>query len=45
MVYQGQAKDSMSYFGRIGFPIKKNSNPTDYYMRIMNKEGLSLEYL
>jgi ABC-type multidrug transport system ATPase subunit len=42
MVYQGQAKDSMAYFGKIGFPVKKHSNPTDYYMRIMNKEGLSL---
>lgn len=45
IVYQGQAKDSMKYFGGIGFPIKKHSNPTDYYMRIMNKEGLALEYL
>lgn len=45
IVYQGQAKDSMAYFESIGFKIKKHCNPTDYYMRIMNKEGLSLEYL
>ena len=45
IVYQGQSKDSMRYFGDIGFPVKKQSNPTDYYMKIMNKEGLSLEYI
>lgn len=37
IVYQGAALDSMRYFKSIGFVVKKHSNPTDYYMKIMNK--------
>ena len=45
IVYQGDSQSSMRYFSSIGFPVKKHSNPPDYYMKIMNKEGLSLEFL
>jgi len=45
IVYQGSSKLSPVYFKDIGFPIPPNSNPTDFYMRIMNKEGITLKYI
>lgn len=40
IVYQGSSKQSPYYFQRIGFPVPLNSNPTDFYMKTMNKEGV-----
>jgi hypothetical protein len=37
IVYQNESKKSVQYFGNIGFQIPANSNPTDFYMKIMNK--------
>jgi ABC-type multidrug transport system ATPase subunit len=45
IVYQGNSKQSVNYFKSIGFPIPLHSNPTDYYMKIMNKEGITLNYI
>lgn len=45
IVYQGSSKLSPIYFRNIGFPIASNSNPTDFYMKIMNKEGIALKYI
>ena len=35
----------MGYFRDLGFEMSWRSNPTDYYMRIMNKEGITLEFI
>ena len=45
IVYQGSSKTSPHYFKELGFPIALNSNPTDFYMKIMNKEGIALKYI
>lgn len=42
IIYDGQAKASMNYFSKIGFPVPIHTNPTDHYMKLMNKEGLML---
>lgn len=33
----------MTYFSKIGFPVPIHTNPTDHYMKLMNKEGLMLK--
>jgi len=45
IVYQGDSKQSMNYFKNIGFPVPPRSNPTDFYMKTMNKEGIDMKYL
>jgi ABC-type multidrug transport system ATPase subunit len=45
IVYQGSSKQSPHYFEKIGYPIPLNSNPTDFYMKVMNKEGIALKYI
>lgn len=45
IVYQGGSRESIEYFRSIGYPVNRHSNPTDYYMKIMNKEGISMDYL
>ena len=35
----------MNYFKQIGFPVPSRSNPTDFYMKIMNKEGVILDQI
>lgn len=42
IIYDGLAGASMSYFAKIGFPVPIHTNPTDHYMKMMNKEGLML---
>jgi len=42
IIYDGQASASMGYFNKIGFPVPIHTNPTDHYMKLMNKEGLML---
>jgi ABC-type multidrug transport system ATPase subunit len=37
IIYDGQASASMSYFSKIGFPVPIHTNPTDHYMKLMNK--------
>lgn len=34
--------ESMGYFSKIGHPVPRHTNPTDHYMKMMNKEGLML---
>lgn len=45
IIYDGQAKRSIKYFADIGLPVPKHTNPTDYYMKLMNKEGIMLSYI
>ena len=43
IIYDGQAQKSMAYFSKIGFPVPIHTNPTDHYMKLLNKEGLMLQ--
>ncbi|KAJ3109158.1 ATP-binding cassette sub- G member 1 [Phlyctochytrium planicorne] len=39
IMYQGPAANAVSYFGRLGYPCPKNSNPPDYFfMSILNTD-------
>lgn len=40
IIYQGLSKDSVDYFHQKGFTIPAFSNPSDYYMKLMNPDGL-----
>lgn len=33
----------MSYFGTIGFPCPRLTNPADFFMKLMNESGLILD--
>ena len=37
IIYDGRAQNSMAYFSKIGFPVPIHTNPTDHYMKLMNK--------
>jgi len=43
ILYKGPSKDSVNYFHKRGFVIPAFSNPSDYYMKLMNPEGLAVE--
>lgn len=43
MIYHGDAKDSLDYFKQLGFGMPKFNNPSDFYMKLMNEEGLRIE--
>lgn len=45
IIYDGEASQSIHYFASINMPVPKHTNPTDYYMKLMNKEGLMLSYI
>ena len=36
IVYQGRARDSTTYFLKMGLSCPIHSNPADYYMRILS---------
>lgn len=45
VVYNGGAMDSIAYFRSIGMAVPIHSNPLDHYMKLMNKEGIALQYM
>ena len=45
IVYHAGARESTHYFNKLGMTVPAHSNPTDYYMKIMNKEGIMLNYI
>jgi hypothetical protein len=45
IVYNGEAAASMNYFAKINMAVPMHSNPTDHYMKVMNKEGIMLKYI
>ena len=45
IVYHDNSKDSMAYFNKLGMPVPIHSNPIDHYMKLMNKEGIALQYI
>jgi ABC-type multidrug transport system ATPase subunit len=42
-IYQGSAKEAVESFAHIGFECPPLSNPSDYFMKLMNEEGLLVE--
>lgn len=45
VVYNGGAIDSIAYFRQLGMAVPVHCNPLDHYMKIMNKEGIALQYM
>lgn len=45
VVYHSKAKESMNYFSNLGMPVPPRSNPMDHYMKLMNKEGITLRLI
>jgi len=40
IVYQGPCKESVAYFGELGFPCPRYANPADHlFMRVLNDTG------
>ena len=35
IIYQGDPKASMRYFGELGYPVPERTNPPDHYMRVL----------
>ncbi len=36
---------AVNYFTNLGFKCPAYSNPSDFFMKLMNEEGLQIEYL
>ena len=45
IIYNGESSSSIQYFGRINMGVPVHSNPIDHYMKMMNKEGITLKYI
>ena len=45
IIYDDEVQKSINYFSSINLPVPKHTNPTDYYMKLMNKEGIMLKYI
>jgi len=45
IIYQGSSEESVGYFSKFGQVCPKNENPSNYFMKIMNPEGLIIEKL
>ncbi len=45
IIYDGKAQQSIEYFKRINLAVPRHTNPTDHYMKLMNKEGIMLSYI
>ena len=45
VIYNGDSASSIRYFGRINMGVPVHTNPIDHYMKMMNKEGIALNYI
>ena len=45
IIYNGDSASSIEYFKRIDIKVPVHKNPIDHYMKMMNKEGLILNYI
>jgi len=45
IIYDDEAQKSINYFSSINLAVPKHTNPTDHYMKLMNKEGIMLNYI
>ncbi|CAD8049574.1 unnamed protein product [Paramecium sonneborni] len=43
IIYQGDAEQAINYFANMGYSCPNFSNPSDYFMKLMNEEGLLVE--
>ncbi len=45
IIYYGSADKSTSYFKSIGFPVPVHDNPSNHYLKLMNREGVIEKYI
>jgi ABC-type multidrug transport system ATPase subunit len=45
IIYHGDAQTATDYLDKHGFPLPPYSNPSDFFMKLMNEEGLMIEKL
>ena len=45
IIYNGDSASSINYFAQINMGVPLHTNPIDHYMRMMNKEGIILNYI
>ena len=45
VIYQGDAQLALDYFNSISYECPSLTNPADFFMKIMNPEGMMIEYL
>ena len=43
IIYQGKSNMAVNYFASIGYECPKLTNPSDYFMKIMNESGVLLD--
>jgi ABC-type multidrug transport system ATPase subunit len=43
IIYQGPSTEAVRYFGGIGYPCPKLTNPADFFMKLMNESGLIID--
>jgi ABC-type multidrug transport system ATPase subunit len=44
-MYQGNAKDAMKYFAKLGYQCPANYNPAEYYIKILSKQAKYVDEL
>ena len=45
IIYNGDSASSVEYFAKLKMAVPMHRNPIDHYMKIMNKEGIMMEYI
>ena len=45
IIYQGDAQIAVDYFNSINYECPPMTNPSDFFMKIMNPEGMMIEML
>lgn len=45
IIYQGVSHHAVDYFTTLGCKCPDFSNPSDYFMKLMNEEGLLIELM
>ncbi|KAL4483030.1 hypothetical protein ABPG74_019056 [Tetrahymena malaccensis] len=45
IIYQGDSHKALDYFSALGYKCPDYSNPSEYFMKLMDKEGLLIEFI
>ena len=45
IIYQGESSKALQFFENAGFKCPQYSNPADFFMKMMNEEGLMIKHL